>query len=174
MPRCPSILPHCSSLYFYSHKHHPQSHLPIKLLTLQWHWKAHVTDSDSSSGWSLLCLTGHFWNHHVGAFLPAQPGHPGAALQEQRGSEENHDHHGASSSLLQHRCHPPNQPEVQNTLVLFVCGQTEIRERSIWATVNFEMCVATVASCRLFIIQILLCSLMSKLNVCQIQHRPWH
>lgn len=30
----------------------------------------------------LCCLTGHLWDHHVRAFVPAQPGHSGAPLQE--------------------------------------------------------------------------------------------
>lgn len=84
----------------------------------------------------LHCLTGHFRNHHVRAFVPAQPGDSGAPLQEQRDSEENHDHHRASSSLLQHRRHPPSQPKVQTTLVLFVMAEDclNLVPEGLWAS----------------------------------------
>lgn len=76
----------------------------------------------SPAHWYRYRFTGHFWDHHIGAFVPAQPGHPGASLQEQRSSQENHDSHRAPSPLLQHLCHPPSQPTVGTThLYFYVC-----------------------------------------------------
>lgn len=61
---------------------------------------------------SAVMFTGHLWDNHLGAFVPAQPGHPGTPLQGERSAEENDDGHGAPSPLLQHLRHPKSQPTV--------------------------------------------------------------
>lgn len=65
-----------------------------------------------------VLLTGHFWDHHVRTFVPAQSGHPGSSFQEQWSTEEDDDGHRAPSPLLQHFCHPPSQQTVGTALFL--------------------------------------------------------
>lgn len=56
-----------------------------------------------------LCIrVGNFRDYDIGVLLPAQLGHPGAAFQKQRSFEEDYDHNGTPSSLLQYlhsACH---------------------------------------------------------------------